>query len=1074
MSLITRSHFQNERYFGILGFDFAIAQPIIKYVPSIAYNPSCVTLNMADSPGSSGHQQAHLDQLDPQALGASAHAITNAGATGARGSYTQADVTRLHDTQGYNRDLTPFTKFQRIPIWSDERWDGTYHGTTHGHVFSVRQISLGDSVAKSRPFIRPQDEGLNPTEYARRFGVLPGQKSRDPFGHSGLTPTDPTFQTSAQSPEDDLLDEARQTIFFEYTSAELAAQGAYNPRLPIAWPPDIDEAVHELFARHRWDQTIPVPMGFWEGVWDTRYGVLLDGTAGTYDALRNQAVWDAIEPALKLASRIIRSNHPYWLAMTSLFHMRPVPNAKDGRTLVQRAQQGGTPYTSVWLEDNDNDPRIPAPYPEMARLKSLGFDSNMSRDICLEILLANVRYAFYSTSTSLAMTSTYEDWHVIIALNSGLVWPLLMNRHLSNSERAAFTFNIASNVLHELAHACALVNRDLTVRAHLIYSTSFGPRITPQIWASLSTLGDQIYGPTQVYPYNTWSDRPLPRQQLFVEDECQGEEGLNFEKQLWGSRVLPHYAYGGYDFTLMPVLTLSMWPIHHPQPLEQGRTEMDTEDRSYHRYLQDPRAPSWYENLAIPVEWYARLFRKSWWQTDFQKFGHYGLKLSTNDPRLPTSLLRTNGQEHATFGNKHDLANVFGAEAWNWLHDTVIATLDRRQCHIISLYLQNLIGQAAHAKIFATKFANEMLSWPNKYDGLVRAARDVANDYQNIVADVYVNLLPGTPAFDATNTVGRIQDINNSILRVLGPMLELSRLMTQDVGYQQNILTHLLQLDPGVRASFGDSLKQLSTMTNRSLSVLRGQHPDVVLQFAHISVEIEGGWVNMLRQKMVADLLGGNAPNTTNGNLPPDIVAEAERFLRLMHELKMLHRTFGAHHDLLAEMNTLTTTATAQGRVPDPAEWPRMQSFSRARRQHRSKVAEPAALRELSETNEPALANLVNEALVLLADKLAPDLLDPTRNALKTVAEMRAQRQRELVKEWDLFLRNEKRMMVWRAKARADGVQGVPFDRMPEELAREMRRMANGVKDDEVFFDSQYTPDIIKDTLAVLTLEFAP
>lgn len=1015
----------------------------------------------------SGQPQRPLGLQDP-------HTITNAGATGTRGTFTSADMDRLRQTQGFSRDLTQMMNFQRIPVWSDERWDGTYHGTTNNYTFTVRQLGLGDFVARSRPFIRMEDEALNPTEYARRFGVLPGQKSRDAFGHSGLTPTDPAFQTSAQSPEDNLLDEARQTIFFEYTSAELVAQGAYNPRLSIPWPPDIDEVIHELFARHRWDQNLSVPYDWWAGVWDTRYGVLLDGTDGRYDAMRNQAVWNAIEPALRLVSRIIRTNHPYWLAMTSLFHMRPVPDAKDGRTPEQRAQQGGTPYTSVWLHDNDNDPRIPAPYPEMARLKSLGFDSTMSRDICMEILSANLRFNFYSNINSLAMTSQHEDWSCIISLNSGMVWPLLMNRHISNSERASITFNIASNVLHELAHACAAVNREMTNRAHLLYATTLGPRITPEIWASLSRLGDEIYGPSQVYWGQAWADRPHPRQQMFTEDECQGEEGLNFERHLWGARVLPHYTYGGFDFTLTPLLTLATWPVHHPQPLEQGRTLLDQENSSYHRYLTDPRAPSWFENFALSVEWYARFFRRSWWQTDYQKFGHHGLKLSSNDPRLPTSLLRTNGQEHATFGSQSDLVDVFGTQAWTWLHDTVIALLDSRNCQIISIYLQNLMGQAAHAKIFTTKFANEMLSWQNKYDGLVRAATGVSNDYQTMVADVYSHLLPGTPAFDMANTAGRIREINTSILRVLGPMLDFSRLVTQDVGYQQNILTHFLQLDPGVRGSFHDSLKQLSAMSDLSLNLLRGQHSDVILQFSTISAEIEGSWVNMLRQKMITDLLGGNAPNSVNGNLPADIVAESAKFLRLMYEVKLLHRTFNAHHNLLIEMNTLTTTATAQGRVPDAHEWPRMQSFARAHRQHRAKVAEPAALRELSEINEPALVNLVNEALKLLADKVKPEVLDPARNALKTIPEKRAERQRELVKEWDLFLRNEKRTMLWRARCRADGVQGVPFDRMPAELYRDMRRMANGVRDDEVFFESMYTEEIIQDTLNLLTLELAP
>lgn len=1016
---------------------------------------------MSGQPGPSGQQ--------PQA----SHDISNGGATGARGTFTQAEIARLAESKGYNQDLTQYLKFQVIPVWSEERWDGKYQGSTDGFTFKARQLGLGDFVMGNRPAIRPEEEHRNPTEYARRFGILDKLGSRDGLAHSGLTPTDPAFQASAQRPEADAFDESLQAIFFEYTSSELVAQGAFNPRLPVTWPPDINEDVHDLVARYRWDQKGPQPAGWWDGVWDVRYGSILNGTPGQYDAMRNQAVWDAIEPALKLVSRIIRSDHPYWLAMTSMFHMRPVPDAKDGRTPSQKADQGGRPYTSVWLDDNEDDPRIPAPYPEMARLKSLGFDSAVSRDVCLEILSANLKFKIVGMEAALAITTAYDDWNILISLNAGMIWGLLMDRHVSNSEKAAFTFDIVNCMLHEIAHACALVHRDLTSRPHLIYSTTFGPQVTPEMWASLVQLGDEIYGPLSYYYGQTFLDRPLPRQQLFVEDECQGEEGLNFEKQLWGDRVSPHHAFGGPEFSLAPLLMLVPFPCQHPQPLQQGLTMQDQEDRAYQRYLTDPRAPSWNELLAIPVQWYARYFANGWWQTDFQKFQHHGLRLSTNDPKLPTSLLRTNGQEQATTGNKEDMAIVFGAEAWDWLYGTVLAMLEQRDRYILSVYLQTLIGLAAQAKLFATKFENEMQSWPHKYRGIVRAAHSVSDDYQVMVADIYSHLLPGSAAFDFASTGIRIREINNSIRRVMGPMLELNRLMTQDVSYQQFILTQYLQLDEGIRRSFHANMQQLTQMMARSLSLLGGQEPDIILQFSTISPEVEGSWVNMLEQKLITDLLGGNAQQAARNNLPQDAVAEAEIFIDLMNEIKLLHRSFNTHHNLLFEMHSLLTNANANSRVPDSAEWPRIQSFARARRQRRTKVIEPAAVREISQIDDRALATMVYEALALLSTKLDPATMNPAQTAIKSAIDRRATRQTALMERWRLFLRNQKMAMLQRERAREAGLVGVVGDPTMEALLGEMRTMAEGVGDDERLLDSMYSVDTIQETLNLIALDLA-
>lgn len=928
----------------------------------------------------------------------------------------------------------------------------------------MREIRVGDFMMGSRPAVRPEDEPRNPSEYARRFGLQPIQAIRDIWGHSGLTPTDPAFQTSSQPPEDDAFDESIQTMYFHYTSAELVAQGAYNPRLPISWPPDLDEPVDDLFARYRWSQAGPLPVGYWEGVWDVRYGAVLNGTPGTYNALANQTVWDAIEPALKLVSRIVRSNHPYWLAMTNMFHMRPVPAAKDGRSPAQRAAQGGRPYTSVWLDDDDTDPRIPAAYPEMAILKSLGFDSEVARSVCLDTLRRHLNFHIYHIDAEEAGTFAFEDYNLIIGLDAGLIWPLITTKYVSNSEKVACTFNIANSLLHELAHACAIIHRDMTTRPQLLQRSSFGPRANAEIWGSLKKLGFQIYGVASIVPGTAFWDRPFPRQQLFAEDEVQGEEGLNFEKRLWGGRIAANYAYHATGFAFTPLLIMLPFPKQHPQPLQQGRTQLDQVDRAYERFLTSPRASSWVEILAVPTAWYARYFQNAWWQHDFQKFKHHGLKLSTNDPNLPISVFRTNSSDAVLSGDQDDVAVLFGHDAWEWLVSTVLVTLEKKDLYLLSFYMQALIGRACAATLFRTRFDNEMRAWPAKYAPMIRAARSVSDDYQIMVDVINRHMLPGAAAFDYAGTAGRIREMNDSIRRVLGPMLELSRLMSQEVAYQQFILTQYLHLETGVKAIFLGNMQALRVAMTYGVNLLTGQTPNVPLQFSTLTPETEGGWASTLQQKVVTDF--------PDGNLPGDIVSEGLVFVNMMSEITSLHRGFQTHLTLLNEMNALIDGANANGRAPETADWPRLQSFTRIRSRRNAGAYQAVALRELASIDNAALGTMMSEALALLATKLEPEVLDPAKMALKSAEDRRALRQAELLRNWRLFLRNQKRLMVNREKAREAQLPGVSNDPTADELFMEMWGMANGNEDDLRMLNDRYSPQIVQDTLYFMDLDF--
>lgn len=93
---------------------------------------------------------------------------------------------------------------------------------------------------------------------------------------------------------------------------------------------------------------------------------------------QNDELWDALQPALQLASRVLLSEHPFWNAVLSVYHMRPVPVEKDGRTELEKADPTYRPYVSIWY-DIDRDKM----YPAARALMDQKFDSTAAT---LEIL----------------------------------------------------------------------------------------------------------------------------------------------------------------------------------------------------------------------------------------------------------------------------------------------------------------------------------------------------------------------------------------------------------------------------------------------------------------------------------------------------------------------------------------------------------------------------------------------------------------------------------------------------------------------------------------------------------------
>lgn len=432
-------------------------------------------------------------------------------------------------------DITEDQNDSIIPTWSAANWDPDID-YKYNDILYLRRIGVSTQrQRRMRPWIRENEEEDNPTEYALLFGVDAARTGpNDMAGHSGMTPTDPAFQVSNQSAEGDELDQSLQRHELGlYESLELVAQEALNPRLRPSWPPNLTEALHPWFERSRWTQAqLYREVQPWPGEWNIRYGEHLNGAEGWYNAGTNDDVWNAIQPALQLVSYIIRSGHPYWQAMTSLFHLRAVDPSRDGRTPEQLAGEGSRPYVSIW--PNLDDPRVPAPFQGLQVLSDLQFDDDSSRELCLSLLDQHLRFSFqnHSSASSYVNDEGRDFWIPRVSINAERIWPLLVPS-FPDSVKAANLFILAGSLLHELAHACAATLRIMVTRPDILAGSRLGRHLSPEIVQALMDLGEEMLGESVLITVGQYQKR-WPHE-FFPEDKVQGEEGYNFEMYLWGA-----------------------------------------------------------------------------------------------------------------------------------------------------------------------------------------------------------------------------------------------------------------------------------------------------------------------------------------------------------------------------------------------------------------------------------------------------------------------------------------------------------------------------------------------------------
>jgi hypothetical protein len=172
----------------------------------------------------------------------------------------------------------------------------------------------------------------------------------------------------------------------------------------------------------------------------------------------NEELWQALQPALQLVSRVLRSDHPNILALMDLRTRQMVPPEED-----PRGQSACTEYLTKYVLLHEID--MSKTYPAIQELDSYGYDWHYHT---LRMLDQNLRWCIGSAIIDretggkqgpiYGCTRAFEldtDHPIQVTLSAELIWPLLVPDY-SSSERLVCSFLIASTLLHEYAVSYSL------------------------------------------------------------------------------------------------------------------------------------------------------------------------------------------------------------------------------------------------------------------------------------------------------------------------------------------------------------------------------------------------------------------------------------------------------------------------------------------------------------------------------------------------------------------------------------------------------------------------------------------
>ncbi|KAI0542569.1 hypothetical protein GGR58DRAFT_497114 [Xylaria digitata] len=652
-----------------------------------------------------------------------------------------------------------------IPEWMDPDYNENFIRTGGGR---WRDNTVRDAVYNLRPALRLEDTIRKPTDYALRFGIAEGRldgrsrmsptwsKTRDPMDDFAGQVARLNDAERAQAidlsrrilaarnqlpiPGQEIIPEAMETMLRDsglLSNAQLkeevgkaAMTGVSldqivddlerrNPQIKeahrvflqnalddqdyqrtllmgistdeaIQWNShtmsndsvtDLDNPIHELFDRSRWLDSR------WKGYTQEipKFAYNIGGTREEWNVVTNDALWAALQPALRLASMVLSKNPPLLEAIYNMNTRQPIPPEFDGRSSKP------TPTLTKFVRVEDID--MSKTYPEIYQLSVIhGYDwkSNVMRHLrdVLEFDIGSAYnqsyfYTFppkeqlqqdpFNTFTlgCSGLIDEGDDRKIRIKLGAEMIWPLLVPQY-SASEKMTVSFTIASTLLHEFAHTVSLAQFRLCTEESA-QPEGQDPEVTRLLFNLQGSLFDWDY---------TWEP--------YFGDNPVNELGRDMEDSLWGFERFTSGQIGNRNHRgVWFVNTIQSYPYTLPDP----RLGTVRPWAIYHR--------------PIALESIERLFRKSFWEEDFETYGFSILKMT------PDNRIRKNLRPLPNTVEQDLLVANYGEQQAMFLL-AVPEILSHSRHFVLSLYLRAVALETLQRQQYDMWWQREAIDWQSE------------------------------------------------------------------------------------------------------------------------------------------------------------------------------------------------------------------------------------------------------------------------------------------------------------------------------------------------------------------------
>ncbi|ROV93433.1 hypothetical protein VPNG_09636 [Cytospora leucostoma] len=577
----------------------------------------------------------------------------------------------------------------------------------------------------------------------RRFGI-DERATADDRGRSYLTPIPDVYDDVTKPPS--WVEDWQHFTFGGYTAAELKAQGAFDPEMDFSAPAhdSLQGGLHPFLARDKWVQ--PNFEGGRE--LDPYLHYIMPGTPetprqfGRYDLRTNDVLWDAMQPALRLASKVLSSNPPFWQAIQDLYTRRPVEHR-----LVPDELEEGVSLTSVWLECDEDKM-----YTEARDLRRRNFDAAGITAFVLDRLL---HLGFTSPMTTYNkecisgltrmvpgrdFSSPCQDV-VNVVISPELVWPLLVP-HYSAAEKTAVSMKIACVLLHELAD-------DPEAEEGFAFENS--------IWGGV--MVEQVMGP---------------------------EMGMD------------------HGFPTSAHVNIHSWPTpakvpHPPRISDLPQGEHNQFDTGWPKQLTEPPRTMIARQTAIPVAAFSGFFDESFWTGGgpFDKYGHQALRISTH--QWEGRPLKSQYKFHYT--REKDVWRAFASRRVVRWFGAAFHLLQRAKQYALAAYLAAKTDEAAERLVMRKRLHYEKKTWPRNDALLFRHISEIRRLLPLLpgLMDTYRRAKAGQDHADAPTMDGALLAYVEQARLIIIEASEIQRRLGIEVQYLQYIVLGILKQDKETR-----------------------------------------------------------------------------------------------------------------------------------------------------------------------------------------------------------------------------------------------------------------------------------